>query len=50
MDIISCALSPDAKGAGATALLRLDRALTEEEMDSISASIGATRAEQVDLA
>mgnify|MGYP001759312450 FL=1 len=50
VDIISCALSPDAKGAGATALLRLDRALTEEEMDSISASIGATRAEQVDLA
>ena len=50
VDIISCALSPDAKGAGATALLRLDRALTEEEMDSISASIGATRAEQVNLA
>jgi len=50
VDIISCALSPDAKGAGATALLRLDRALTEEEVDSISASIGATRAEQVDLA
>ena len=40
VDIISCALSPDAKGTGATALLRLNRALTEDEMETVSSAVG----------
>lgn len=49
IDIIACALSPDAQGSGATLILRLSRALSEEEVAQIVDAVDATRAEQVDL-
>lgn len=49
IDIIACALSPDAIGTGATLILRLGRALSEDEVETLVEAVDATRAEQVYL-
>ncbi|MEP9391013.1 phosphoglycerate dehydrogenase [Gordonia sp. VNQ95] len=49
VDILAAGLSQDAEGGGATMVLRISRKLDDSLVDAISAAVGATLIEQVDL-
>ncbi|MEV0946210.1 phosphoglycerate dehydrogenase [Rhodococcus sp. NPDC049939] len=50
IDIQAAQLSQDAEGTGATILLRVDREVPDDVRDAISAAVGASKIELVDLA
>ena len=49
VDILAAGLSQDAEGDGATMMLRISSALTDDVVETISQAVGATLIVQVDL-